>query len=377
MDVLSNLLPGGESGVVGRLRHQLFSAKFSPDGSLFAASCQDARIRLYDTATWRVTKTVAARHVSWAVLDSDYSPDQRWLAYCSWSQNVMLVNTRGAVETHSEVDLRPPTRGRFCLFSLRFSPDSTEVVGGSCDAGVYLVDLLSDRRERLEGHTDDVNAVCYMRDGRGQTIVSGSDDNVVRVWDKRSLECVGSFTGHMAGITSVDSRDDFYLLSNSKDQSAKLWDLRKMGAAQPEQNAAAAHRFVPLDYRLGAAARDLLGRQLHDMDTSLVTYRGHQVLQTLCRAYFAPPSMEGCFVYGGSFDGSIKIWDTLTGDIVSSLDGHRSITRDVSWNPTAPQLASVSWDGTTRVWNPKGRPVQTVENADEEQMAESSSDQEE
>jgi WD repeat-containing protein 23 len=34
--------------------------------------------------------------------------------------------------------------------------------------------------------------------------------------------------GHVAGITNVSSREDgFYVASNSKDQTLKLWDLRK------------------------------------------------------------------------------------------------------------------------------------------------------
>lgn len=36
------------------------------------------------------------------------------------------------------------------------------------------------------------------------------------------------FAGHRDGVTYVDSRqDERYLLSNSKDQTIKVWDLRK------------------------------------------------------------------------------------------------------------------------------------------------------
>lgn len=38
---------------------------------------------------------------------------------------------------------------------------------------------------------------------------------------------VGVFVGHQDGITYIDSReDDRYLLTNSKDQTIKVWDLR-------------------------------------------------------------------------------------------------------------------------------------------------------
>lgn len=38
---------------------------------------------------------------------------------------------------------------------------------------------------------------------------------------------VGVLPGHSEGITWVESKgDDRYILSNSKDQTAKLWDVR-------------------------------------------------------------------------------------------------------------------------------------------------------
>lgn len=52
----------------------------------------------------------------------------------------------------------------------------------------------------------------------------------------------------------------------------------------------------------------------HPMDNSLMTYRGHQVLQTLIRAYFSPVhSTAQRFIYAGSADGSIQIWGEIWG----------------------------------------------------------------
>ncbi len=353
----SSLLLPSQSQTVARFRNQLFSGEYSPDGQLFASSCQDARIRIYDTVTWRQKKVVDAREVSWAVLDSSFSPDTRWLAYCTWSTKIHLIDTNAdetnAASSHTALDLNPPGRGRFCLFSLQFSPNSSELLGGSCDANVYLYDLVTQKRSAvLAGHTDDVNAVCYINDGTGQKFLSGSDDNLVRIWDKRTSACVGSFEGHAGGITSVDSRDDFYVVTNSKDQSIKLWDLRKMSPVAPRP----VRHGLQVDYRAGPGLHTVLARNVHPNDGSLMTYRGHQVLQTLCRAYFSPAqTTQGRYIYAGSFDGAVFIWDVLTGEVVRRLAGHRFIARDVAWNPVLPQITSVSWDGTIRVWSPEGR----------------------
>lgn len=56
--------------------------------------------------------------------------------------------------------------------------------------------------------------------------------------------------GHSNGITYIDSRgDQRYLISNSKDQSIKLWDVRKCSSHRTEQ---IARQFVDRqdwDYR--------------------------------------------------------------------------------------------------------------------------------
>jgi WD repeat-containing protein 23 len=361
-EVCDALLPH-QSEKLAQFRHQMFSGKYSPDGELFATSCQDATIRIFDTNVWDLQKTVLCEDVSWAVLDTDYSPDKRWLAYCTWSSRFHMVNVTGDVETHNGFELRPPRGGRFCLFSLRFSPDSTEICGGSCDEGVYTYDLVTEKQtNRFTGHSNDVNAVCYVNDNLGNLIVSGSDDTMVRVFDKRQRDCVGAFPGHVGGITSVDSRDDRYILSNSKDQCVKLWDLRKIGAKdlQPEF----AQRF---DYRMGGGEmRRLLASSVHENDLSLNTYKSHSVLQTLIRAYFSPrESTGGRYIYTGSFDGSVFIYDCLSGNVVKKLEGHGAPVRDVSWCPVSPELCSVSWDGSVRIWNAKGRhslPEETEEN---------------
>jgi len=54
-----------------------------------------------------------------------------------------------------------------------------------------------------------------------------------QVWDKRTVGSnsrpAGMFVGHTDGMTHLDPKGDGrYLISNCKDQTIKLWDLRNM-----------------------------------------------------------------------------------------------------------------------------------------------------
>ena len=93
------------------------------------------------------------------------------------------------------------------------------------------------------------------------------------------------------------------------------------------------------------------GKRLKN-DYSVQTYYGHKVSRTLIRAYFSPLiSTNEKYVYSGSSDACIYIYDILTGQIIQKLNEHRNIIRDVSWHPKTSQIISASWDGTCLVWS--------------------------
>lgn len=200
---------------------------------------------------------------------------------------------------------------------------------------------------RVEGHHDDVNGVAFADSASSNVLISGSDDSYVKVWDRRSLsggKPAGVLPGHTEGITYVSPKGDGrYCISNGKDQSLRLWDLRNMKSSDAFRSMSKRdYGLRNWDYRNMQYRKPRY--QAHPEDCSVMTYRGHAVLKTLIRCHFSPEATTGQkYIYSGSADGRIHIW-SLDGQIVEVLDRNKAksiFASDVlASDPSAPERAT-------------------------------------
>eukprot|EP00058_Branchiostoma_floridae_P019127 XP_002604616.1 hypothetical protein BRAFLDRAFT_92850 [Branchiostoma floridae] len=200
----------------------------------------DDHIRLYNTSHGSFTETrcITARDVGWSVLDTAFSPDGTCVIYSSWSDFIHLVDISSkGEESHMALDLSPLERD-FAIFSVVFSHDGKEILGGASDCYMYIFNRERNQRTlMMDAHEDDINSVKFA-DESSHILYSAGDDGVCKVWDRRILDeedpqPVGIFAGHSDGITYIDSKGDGrYLITNSKDQTIKLWDVRKFSSSE-------------------------------------------------------------------------------------------------------------------------------------------------
>ncbi|XP_070187913.1 DDB1- and CUL4-associated factor 11-like isoform X2 [Littorina saxatilis] len=339
--------------------HKVFCGTYSQSGDIFLSACQDQHVRIYDTkqGNFELMKTIRARDVGWSVLDVAFSPDSNYMIYSSWSDCIHLCNIHGDHDVHESLVLSPGEHS-FCIFSLMFSCDNREIIGGANDGCLYIYDRESNQRTlKIDAHDDDVNCVSFA-DNSSQILYSGGDDGLCKVWDRRTLRedspaPVGVMAGHVDGITYIDTKGDArYFVSNSKDQTIKLWDNRMFSPKEGVEATKKAVSSQRWDYRWQQVPRNLNRKKSVSGDTSVMTYRGHCVLHTLIRARFSPAFTTGQrYIYSGCATGSVVVYDLLTGKVVKNLDGgHRSCVRDVSWHPYENNIISSSWDGTVGKW---------------------------
>jgi WD repeat-containing protein 23 len=383
------MLPSSNADMIIHYNQPVYSGQFSDDGNFFFSTNKDFKVCMYNTSNpyqWRYYKTVEYPFGQWTLTDASLSPDNRYLAYTSIRSTVCLAPTDPNdlgdpyVLDMSDNGIGPPHSlgyharyGRsFGIWSIRYSCDGRELVAGTTGGYILVYDIESRRSlHRIYGHSGDVNAVCFADSSSPHILYSGSDDTTLKVWDTRSMgdsRAAGAFVGHIEGLTYIDSKGDGrYILSNGKDQSMKLWDLRMVmspkdfGRVKPRSQSVQP-RF---DYRMGRYDEDDWYR--HPNDNSLVTYRGHSVLQTLIRCHFSPPgSTNSRYVYSGSEDGKVYVWNmdaTLAGKIdvynatKDSRPPHREFNdpyskwktcvRDASWHPNAPVIVGMYFNTPT------------------------------
>ncbi|GIK64871.1 MAG: hypothetical protein BroJett018_26650 [Chloroflexota bacterium] len=59
---------------------------------------------------------------------------------------------------------------------------------------------------------------------------------------------------------------------------------------------------------------------------------------------------DGTVIATGSLDGTVRLWDGETGELLNTLEGHIDTVSGVAFNPDGTLLASSGWDGSLRLW---------------------------
>eukprot|EP00330_Aristerostoma_sp_ATCC50986_P000772 CAMPEP_0114587800 /NCGR_PEP_ID=MMETSP0125-20121206/10668_1 /TAXON_ID=485358 ORGANISM="Aristerostoma sp., Strain ATCC 50986" /NCGR_SAMPLE_ID=MMETSP0125 /ASSEMBLY_ACC=CAM_ASM_000245 /LENGTH=288 /DNA_ID=CAMNT_0001783889 /DNA_START=566 /DNA_END=1433 /DNA_ORIENTATION=+ len=253
------------------------------------------------------------------------------------------------------------------IFSLKLSGDNKEIIAGcgrrETGAPVQVYDINASKvKYSIKGAqaNNDINTIDYVDKKQSSIFITGSDDGTCKLWDTRIInnnKPVGIFYGHMCGLTCVSSKEDNrYFISNSKDQSLKLWDLRKTSTESKR------YPIFSYDYRYQEITPESIDQlQKHakaHKDQSVMTFYGHKVHGTLIRCHFSPKYSTGQrYIYSGSYDGKIYIYDTISGELVSCLEPPRAedefdhpTMRDCSWHPFSQNIITTNFAGAIHRW---------------------------
>jgi tetratricopeptide (TPR) repeat protein len=112
------------------------------------------------------------------------------------------------------------------VFSVAWHPAGTRIVSGSNDDTLRIWDAATgESLQTLTGHESTV--FCAAWNHAGTRIVSGSDDDTLRIWDASTGESLQTLTGHEDRVYSVAwNPAGTRIVSGSYDNTLRIWESR-------------------------------------------------------------------------------------------------------------------------------------------------------
>ena len=261
-------------------------------------------------------------------------------------RNTLTENTSD-VETTTFVPVPEPTGG---VLSVAFSPDGNTLASGSYDDIVRLWNVGTARlRNTLTGYTRGVLSVAFSPDGN--TLASGSYDDIVRLWNVADATLRNTLRGHTDTVSSVAfSPDGNTLASGSYDDIVRLWnvaDATLRNTLRGHTDTVLSVAFSPNGNTLASGSFDRTIR-LWNVGTATLrnTLTGH--IWLVDSVAFSP---DGNTLASGSADETVRLWNVGTATLRNTLTGHTNGVSSVAFSPDGNTLASGSSDRTVRLWN--------------------------
>ncbi|WVQ63305.1 uncharacterized protein L199_001457 [Kwoniella botswanensis] len=267
--------------------------------------------------------------------------------------------------------------------------DEDKIISASDEHSINIHDTVGGRlRKSLDGHQGGVWTLEY----KGDTLVSGSTDRTVRIWDLENLEQVHVFSGHTSTVRCLQIVEPVWnerekqwqppypmIVTGSRDATLRVWRLPEKGdrpyngtATSDDEGDAPSPEDNPYHLRLleghSGAVRALAAHGRICVSGSYdMTVRVWDIVKGTCiHVLTGHEAKVYSIVYdqyrnrcaSGSMDNTVKIWDLATGDCLHTLTGHTSLVGLLGISPN--YLVSAAADASLRIWDPETLQMKNV-----------------
>jgi len=320
----------------------IWAMQFSPDGTQLAVSCPTG-VWFYDVKTGKEVSLFTGRRGSLA-----FSPDGRFLAKGGEQFQMWEIATQREVPLQDDL---PDTN------VLRFSNDSKTLVYLS-DSGDKICRLdvetgknteIKLQKEATYIHPNE----CALTDDK---IAIGSGDGRLELWNTTTGEKLSTlrkmgkkvimpdyFTRTNHAITMEFSLDGTRLATGNLDTTIQIWDTTSGEELIVLQTAT---KDSNMWFMSRGNGKVIVHNPMKD--------QGYDRPSTLAF------SSDGLLLACGSEDSTVKLWNTMNGELFATFTGHLSNVEQLTFSPDGNILASRSADGTVQFWDIEMRKALTT-----------------
>ncbi|KAF2471324.1 transcriptional repressor [Lindgomyces ingoldianus] len=272
------------------------------------------------------------------------------------------------------------------LTSLAISPTSGTILAGCWDKSIWSWSISTRKlARRFQGHGDFVKAVLVLQLQGKETLISGSADASIIVWDVVTGNRLHTLKGHTRGILvmAVDpieyqpSKESVILFSAGSDKEIRRWTIGISSASQIEATSDAPSSIVTHETSIDSI--------YFDSDGDLWTASADKTAKCLSRTrhweedtQLVHPDFvrdvvvddEGGWVVTACRDEEVRVWDKSSGKLHHVFSGHFEEVTGLLLLPNR-KVVSVSIDATIRQWSLKTSDLaKAIKEAEEERLGE-------
>jgi len=343
--------------IVGKFHGGLVfnSVVFSPDGQFILTDGARGTCTLWEIATGKKVIDFGGKSIAEEVSQVALSPDGKFiLSRAGKALRLWDITSGQVVRTF---------KGDHGGDAIAFSPNSKFILSGGEKIKLWDVFTGKEIREFNGGrwsfkrHKKAVTSVIFSPDGK--LAMTGSNDNIINLWDVSTGEGHLTLEGFTKWVSSVVfSPDGKFILTGSQKDKIKLWDTETGQMVREFQKESWGQGSVAItpDGKLAVSGDNTMNSgvvtttdDLHvwDISTGKEIRKLHGHSGNITSVAISP---DGRLVVSGSMDNTLKLWDLASGKEIRTFTGHVAPVNSVSFTPNGKYIVSGSSDKSIKVY---------------------------